>query len=69
MAIVLKYPLKTRGKTLKRYIEISRSNVNPISITKTDRNLKRKARPKNKNVILKYFIPSYFVSSYISLVL
>jgi hypothetical protein len=67
--MVLKYPLKARGKILKRYIEISRSKVNPISMTKTDRNLKRKARPKNKNVILKYFTPSYMVSSYISFVL
>jgi len=69
IAIVLKYPLKASGKILKRYIEISRSNVIPISITNTDRNLKRNAKPKNKNVILKYFTPSYFVRSYISLVL
>ena len=69
IAIVLKYPLSTRGKIVKRYIEKSISNVISISIEKIDRNLKRKAKPKNKNVILKYLIPSYVVRSYISLVL
>jgi hypothetical protein len=55
IAIVLKYPLKTRGKgkILKMSINKCVSNVSVTNMNKMYINLKILANPKNKNVILK----------------